>query len=221
MDLKPFVQTTYLPIIKGTLDRILIFEIDSIMNHLVRIHLSEPSEADEKLIITHKFEIYRRLWKGIIETLYEKFLPSINYSFNWEIEITPYTIMLCKLSEEGFEDNEIELQKKLLKITSEDIENDFESIITMTGLNNLGFKDCLNNRLPEEIIPSSKVKQLSLLMRLMNFPPLGELALFVNRYNSNLKNQIEQLAKAFSFVKKKRSSNFWKFRIFTSVLVSY
>ena len=197
-DFKPIVANSYLHIIKGTLNRILFFETDTILNNLIRLHISEPELADEKLIITDKFFLLRNLWKAILETLYEKYLPNVKYEFTWDIEVTPYTMMLCELTKDHFESIEIELLKKILTISDEQIESDFDIIVDKIGLANIGLKDGIKSKIPTEILPTTKKEQLILLFRLMNFPPLGELSLFQNHFNSNLKKQAKNLSIAFS-----------------------
>jgi 5S rRNA maturation endonuclease (ribonuclease M5) len=207
-DFKPIVANSYLYIIKGTLNRILFFESDTIINGLLRLHISEPEMADEKLVTTDKFYLYRLLWKGILETLYEKYLPNVKYEFKWTIEITPYTLMLCELSKAHFESTEIELFKSIVKVTDEEIESDFDSITEKVGLQNIGLEGGIVDRIPSEFLPATKKEQLILLFRLMNFPPLGELALFQNYYNANLKQQTEQLSIAFTGIKSEKIPDF-------------
>lgn len=207
-DFKTIVTDTYLYIIKGTLNRILFFETDSILNYLIRLHITEPENADEILIATDKFYLFRNLWKGILETLYEKYLPDLKYEFTWDIEITPYTMMLCELSKEHFESTEIELLKKTLKVTDEQIESDFDIIANNIGLDKIGLKDGIKSKIPTELLPATKKEQLILFFRLMNFPPLGELAVFQNHFYSNLKNQVENLSIAFSGIEPSKIQSF-------------
>jgi len=208
VDLKPIVKTTYLHIIKGTLNRILFFETDSILNHLIRIHIENPPKADEILIITDKFFLFKKLWQGILETLYETYLPKIKYEFTWEIEITPYTLMLCELTKEHFASTEIELQKKLLELTDEQLETDYSFLLEKMGAESIGLKNGLLNKIPIEVLPKTKKDELILLFRLMNFPPLGELALFIEQYNQNLKKQVMDLSVAFSGIENTKVESF-------------
>lgn len=207
-DFKPIVANSYLHIIKGTLNRILYYESDTILNNIIRLHISEPDLADEKLVITDKFFLYRNLWKAILETLYEKYLPQVKYEFLWDIEITPYTMLLCELTKDHFENKEIQLQKKIMTISDELIESDFDKILNDAGFKNIGLEGGIKNKIPNEILPISKKEQLILLFRLMNFPPLGELALFQNKYNSNLKKQTTNLSIAFSGIDPKQIPEF-------------
>jgi len=208
VDFKPIVKETYLHIIKGTLDKILLFQTDVILNELVRLHMAEPPKADEVLIVTDKFFIYKKLWQGILETLYETYLPYIQYEFNWEIEITPYSLMLCELTKEYFSSTEIESFKKILAITDEQIEKDYNSILEKIGVESLGLKEGLQNKIPNTLLPKTKKEELILLFRIMNFPPLSELALFLERYNQNLKTQVENLSIAFSGIDVAKIPNF-------------
>ncbi len=197
-NLKHTVQETFQYIIKGSLDRIIFFETDSIMNHIIRLYVSEPEKADEKLVFIDKFYLYRLLWRGILETLYDKFLPLFDYTFKWEIEITPYTMMLCELSKENVNTQEIETQKKIMQWTDDDIEQKFDSILTKEIFEKLGIKGGLDYYLPVQLIPKMKKDQMILFMRLMNFPPLGELKLFLSRFNQHLREQVSKLSISFS-----------------------
>lgn len=214
-DYKSIVSNSYLHIIKGTLNRILFFETDAILNGIIRLYvqvsdvqISEQPKADEVLIITDKFYFFRNLWKGVLDNLYEKYLPNVKYDFTWDIEITPYTMMLCEFSKEHFESTEIELFKKILRVTDEQIESEFDIIAEKLGFDKIGLKDGIISKLPAELLPATKKEQLILLFRLMNFPPLGELALFQNRFNINVKSQVEKLSIAFSGIEPEKIPSF-------------
>lgn len=203
-DFKPIVANSYLAIIKGTLNRILYFETDTILNYLVRFHINintgdteEKLHADEALIITDKFYVFKLLWKAILETLYSKYLPHVAYSFQWQIEATPYTLMMCEFTKDYAEDKDMEKLKELLKVSDEQIETGYDKIVNDLGLAKIGLGNGLSELLPPSLIPPTKKEQLQLLFRLMSFPPLGELALFHNHYNAFIKEQAEQLSSAF------------------------
>lgn len=202
VNLKEIVKNTYLHIIRGSLNKILLFDIDSLMNQLIRMHMENPPMTGEVLVITDKFFIYRKIWQGVLETLYETYLPNINYEFKWEMEITPYTLMLCELTKKDFADSEIELQKTILNISDEQIESNFNDLLKTIGADKIGFEHGLKDRLPENILPKKKKEEFSLLFRLMNFPPLSELAKFTELYNQHLKQQAENLSIAFSAMTK-------------------
>ncbi|MBN8674289.1 MAG: hypothetical protein J0L56_09150 [Chitinophagales bacterium] len=205
---KPIVANSYLHIINATLNRILYYESDSIINHLLRLYISDPKNADELLVASDKFYLYKSIWRAILETLYEKYLPAVTYTFSWEIEVTPYTLMICELTREHFESTEVELQKKILNITDEEIESGFQNILDTSGWASLGLPNGINDRIPEELLPTSRKEQLVLLLRLMNFPPLGELAQFQHRYQSRLKDDIENLAIAFPGINASQAPSF-------------
>lgn len=203
-DLKPIVASSYLAIIKGALNRILYFETDTILNYLVRFHINintedteEKLHADEALIITDKFYVFRLLWKAILETLYSKYLPHVAYSFQWQIEVTPYTLMMCEFTKDYAEHKDMERMKELLKLSDEQLEADYDKIVDDLLLAKMGLGNGLSGLLPVSLLPATKKEQLQLLFRLMSFPPLGELALFHNRYNAFIKKQADQLSAAF------------------------
>lgn len=184
-DLKPIVANSYLAIIKGTLNRILYFESDTILNHLVRLHININTgeenthvlNADEELLITDKFFIFKALWKAILDTLYSEHLPHIDYSFDWKIEATPYTLMICEFTKDNQNYKDIEKMKELVKMNDEDIESNYHKIINDLGFPSLGIAGGLSELIPAHLVPSSRKDELQLLFRLMSFPPLGELAL--------------------------------------------
>lgn len=206
VNLKEIVKDTFLYIIRGALNKILLFDIDSLMNQLIRMHMENPPKADEVLVITDKFFIYRKIWQGILETLYETYLPNTNYEFKWEMEITPYTLMLCELTKKDSANLEIELQKTILNISDEQIESNFDDLLKTIGADKIGFEHGLKDRLPENLLPKTKKEEFSLLFRLMNFPPLCELAKFTELYNQYLKQQTENLSIAFSAMSKTKFS---------------
>lgn len=119
------------------------------------------------------------------------FLPSIQYNFDWSIEATPYTLSMCSLTEPFSTDEEIEIQKEILKVTDKEIEDNLFSILANIGAKDVGIGECLTGVIPNALIPESKKKELKLLLRLMNFPPLGELAIFLDQYNYTMSDQIK------------------------------
>ncbi len=204
MNFKEIVKESYLHIIKGSLNRILLFDFDSIINNLISLHVKIKEgetklNADEQLLITDKFFIVQNLWKSIIEALYENFLPKTDYTFSWKIEITAYTLMLCELSSEQFSsEKELNHLKELAKITDDDIENDFQKLKENLGFEKIGIENILESTLAKEKIPNSRKEQLLLLFRLMNFPPLREISKFINLYNTSINQDIKNLSIAFT-----------------------
>lgn len=198
---KSIIAHSHAVVIKAALNRILYLEQDTIINTLLRAYISAPENADEKLVFTDKFHLYREMWKAVLETLYETYLPQKEYTFTWQIEITPYTLMLCELTGEGFESSELELQRKIMAFTDEELENDLPAFLEKAGFHNLGFSTDLANLIPANTLPASAKDRLILLMRLMNFPPLGELALFQHRFNEKIKKQVKKLSIALEHIK--------------------
>ncbi len=195
--MKDIVKDSYLHIIKGTLNRLAHGDIEGILNHLIKLHLTKPSDSDQTLIITDKFHAYRELWKAILETLYEKYLPHYQYKFEWRLELTPYTVMLCNWTKEVACDDELELLLSQTGITLDEIEQDFPSVDEKIGLTRMGLSYFLEERLPPELLPNELTDRFRLLLRLMNFPPLEELARFHGQYRSHINHQFNSLGVAF------------------------
>lgn len=197
-DFKDIVVNTYPHIIHGTFNRIIYFETDSILNNLIRLHVASIPRADEEMLITDKFFIFKGIWQGILETLYKKYLPNIKYDFKWDLEVSPYTLMLYELTKENFESTEIELLKKIINYNDNQIESDFKELADKIGLSTINLPNGIIDKVPGESVPKGNKDHLILLFRLMNFPPLEELARFQHRYNVNIKKQTERLSIAFS-----------------------
>ncbi|WP_293299909.1 hypothetical protein [Pedobacter sp. UBA4863] len=214
VDFKPIISTTYPLIIKATLDRLIYFETDSILSFLVASHIKITTEensefnADEELIITDKFYIYKMLWKAILETLYTKYLPHQKYNFEWQIECTPYSVMICEFTEEYSTSKELDKLTSLLKISEDQLEENYDEIITKLGFDKIDLPNELSALLPSDMVPSTRKEQLHLFFRLMSFPPLQELGLFYSRYNNFIKVQTSKLAEAFPSMEKPEIPNF-------------
>ncbi|MBS1157610.1 MAG: hypothetical protein H6R15_29 [Proteobacteria bacterium] len=197
VDFYSIVSETYRVIIKNSVEAVGMLHFDDLLNTAIRAFISEPEQADTKLLITDKFYLYRCMWKSIIETLYNNYLPAINYRFEWEIEITPYTITLCALIENNSIFSECALVKKLLNVSDDQFETDYDSILNRIGANSLGFADGIVGRVPKSKIPEKRIDQLKLLFRLMSFPPLEELAVFYVKYGASIAKQAKELSDAF------------------------
>jgi hypothetical protein len=197
MDYKAVVREAYMGMVKGALNRALYLAIDDSIDDLLRLIIVEPAQVDE-LLITDKFSIYQGLWRAVVEVLYEEFLPHISYKCTWQLEVTPYTMLLCKLTEEHVSSNDLEYLQKLTSITDEQIESEFQSVVTMLNIAQLGLSNGLSDFLPAALLPSTRKEELRLLFRLMNFAPLTELALFQNQYIATLHTQFKKLSIGFS-----------------------
>lgn len=193
---KEIVKNSHLAIIKGSLDRIMLFNHDNMMDEMVGLHIkADPPEA--RLITPDKFYVYKSLWQAILETLYENYLPNFEYSFNWKLEATAYTLLLCKLLPNEYTDELIYFQK-LTGITSTEIEGNFNDTIGKMYLPALELPNGLVGIIPDELIPAAGTEHLNLLFRLMNFPPLTELTWFFLRYQNKLKTELSSLSTAFT-----------------------
>ncbi|MEQ2353669.1 TOPRIM nucleotidyl transferase/hydrolase domain-containing protein [Pseudoalteromonas piscicida] len=194
IDYSEIVKDTYLLLVKDALNSITYLNFDGLLNRVICLFISDPSEPDKKLLITDKFYIYKNIWKAVIELLYKEFLPNYNYRFEWEIEISPFTITLCELTKGKKCESEFDIIKSLLKISDEQFETDYYQLLNKLGADSLGFPDGIVGKIPKSLVPGTRIEQLNFLFRLMTFPPLDELAVFYMRYGSYTKQKIESLS---------------------------
>jgi hypothetical protein len=190
-DLKPFVKDASIALIRSTIDRLLFFSFDKMMDDTLYL-ITEEKQTIDILLATDKHHIYKKVWKGILEYLYEEFAPWIKYEFNWNLEITPYTLMLCKLSPLSFDENEqIKNDLTTIKMNLVEFGANFDDTITKLRLSD-SF-----SQITDEIWPGDKLEKFNFLIRVMNFPPLTELAIFYSKTYHKYKNGLENLFPAF------------------------
>ncbi|WP_051336077.1 hypothetical protein [Aquimarina latercula] len=206
-DWRKIVEGGYMGIIKGSLNRIAVFGHDTILNNVIRLLVNvntdgeeQNQNADEVLVASDKFFIFKNMWKPTLEILYEKYLPGVDYEFNWIIEATPYTLTICKLTEEHFEDVELKYLMDLAKLDDNDIEHNFSKVVEDLGLKNMNLDSHLEKRLSQSTLPSTNKEKLELLFRLMNFPPLQELTLFYRRYVEKVNREHRELGVGFTTI---------------------
>ncbi|MDW3195482.1 MAG: hypothetical protein R8G66_24105 [Cytophagales bacterium] len=200
LDFKEIVKDVHMHLIANVMDRILLFEVDSILDHFVDLFLDKPENASKVLIVTDKFWIYKNLWKAIMELLYERYFPDKNYEFNWSIEVTPYTLLICDYMD-GEESTEFSRFTSQAGFTEEKIEENFKEVVDEVRLNDY------IDRIPENLRPNTRKEQLILIFRLMNFPPLEELAFFFGAFNSRIQQQLSDLKIGFKSLEKTEFPN--------------
>lgn len=194
IDFSQILNNSHLKLVEISLDSIACLGFDDLLNKVICLFISEPNEPDKKLLITDKFHIYKNIWKAVLEKLYTEFLPNYNYKFDWEIEISPFTLTLCELTKGKKCENEFNIIKNLLKISDEEFETDYYEVLRRLGADSLGFPDGVIGKIPQSLAPKTRIDQLNLLFRLMTFPPLDELAVFYMKYGSYTKQKIESLS---------------------------
>ncbi len=183
---------------KYFLDRVSFFQFEGLLDDVL-IHFCKFDESNElkvkDLILADKFYIGKQFWKNLIEDMYHKYLPQVNYSFNWEIETTPYSFMLCRLMSSNIYDNDyIKRELEKAKINYDRIDNDFDN------LKNDFFISDLLNQIPVQLLPEQNVEKIRLLIRVMDFPPLSEIARFIVSFNSYYKKSFADISSAFSII---------------------
>ncbi|WP_122499495.1 TOPRIM nucleotidyl transferase/hydrolase domain-containing protein [Pseudomonas viridiflava] len=208
IEFRKFVPEGYLGILKDCLDRVQLFKFDNLIQKTLSSFPSGLVQAGEQLLITDKFYLYKGFWQGVLERLYRIYLPHIEYEFRWIIEVTPYTILQCKLTESYLCGSDFESIERVFGAGYKDIELKSEEIFLAMDFNSLGLPVGLKGILPEELLPQSKLGQLNLLFRLMNFPPLEELSVFFMAYGAHTSKQVAELASAFPGIEAPKNLGF-------------
>jgi len=194
-DFKLIVKNITTVLVKGAIDRLLLFHFDKMLDETITLFLEEKKEIDS-LAIFQKRDLYNKIWAGVLQNLYDEYAPWIKYEFKWEIEITPYTLMLCKLSPLTFDENELIIKDlSIIKFNREQFDEKFNDVIADSRL------DKFFSLISDDIYPYGKLEKYNLLIRLMNFPPLNELANFYSIIYHKYKKGLENLFPAFCGVK--------------------
>lgn len=196
-DLTNFVKDTYLKQIETSILCVETFNFDELLNTTICMFISDPPDAEKKMLITDKFHIFKAIWKSVLECLYADYLPSHRYEFNWKIEVSTYTLALCEFTQDRRCDNEFRIIKDCLKITDVEFQDQYHDVLDKIGMAHLGFPDGLENLVPRSLLPHKRLDQLNLLFRLMTFPPLEELAVFYETYGRHISSQIKTLSCTF------------------------
>lgn len=124
------------------------------------------------LAVTDKIFLRNQIWDRALANLYKYFLPNLEPPPPLEgIEITPYTVMLCRLVPRPFDGQEI------YKTFHKDLKLDFLQfeIAPEKAFREANLQICLLEDLPPNIRPNDIFDRLGLFVRLMNFPPLTAL----------------------------------------------
>ena len=205
---RKFVPESYLGVLKDCLDRVQLFKFDSLIQETLSSFPLESGQIREQLLISDRFYLYRGFWRGVLERLYKTYLPHIKYEFRWLIEATPYTILQCKLTEGHLCESEFESIARALGANYKDIDLRSEEILIPMDFKSLGLPTGLKGIVPKELLPQSELGQLNLLFRLMNFPPLEELAVFFMTYGGHTSMQVAELASAFPGIEAQKNLGF-------------
>lgn len=190
-------------IIKLIVDRILLFQFEGLMIDTIKtVAVPEKEGVFDELLIPDTFYLYQKIWNDTLKSLYKKYLPEIDYTKNWVCEITPYTFFCVNnFSNKDYKD--IVVNDFTYKTDKK--ENEIESSLELLkeGLSKMGFDE--NNPLQvisDELLPASNIERFGLLYKLMDFPPLTELAIFYNSVYQKYTKRLETLSPLFSGDKK-------------------
>ncbi len=160
--------------------------------------ISMTDGAPTNLVPTDKFRVYREFWAQGLRYLYKTYLPGVEYEFVWKLEVTPYSLMLCAISDGKVALSAFGAIEEHLSIAYSDIESNYELVAGYLNFDSVGLQAGLEEFLPENLIPETRTKQLNLIFRLMNFPPLEELSVFFQLYRGVTLQQLGEISSVFA-----------------------
>lgn len=189
-------------VIRIYIDKILGFDFDSLLDLFAATSLSFTDEESgesryvepEEIFWADKFQYYREVWKQTLERLYKKYLPDVDYTFSWQIEITPYTLTLINLISLPRKYQQIfkaELERKGFKET--DMLDDLKF-----SLKHLKVDTLLTSENLLRILSKDELERHFQIIRLMNFPPLEELDVFYDLVYHRYTKGLSALHEVFS-----------------------
>jgi len=146
-----------------------------------------------ELVWVDRTYLYQEIWRHSLKALYEKYLPEFNYEAKWNGEITPYTLMLCRLADAGG------LQKRFLYDKWQSSGTDLEEFCAETTdyFNRIGID--LNGLSPalQKCLPADRLERYDQIYRLLAFPPLRELTIFYEKVHQKYTEALKELGTVF------------------------
>lgn len=206
--LKDTIGDTHLEYISIVLRDVTSFSFDRLMASTLNMFIKVHGGGQKDIPITTRFCLYKVFWKVVLEKLYKDYLPTHSYVFEWGIEISPYTLALCEFVKQVRLEKEFEVCKRMLNISESQIEDEYEYVLEKLDTKSIGLPVGIAGVIPSSLVPEKRADQLNLLFRLMNFPPLEELAVFFMAYGAHVNNQVASLSIAFSAIEAPKSLGF-------------
>ncbi|MCW6544883.1 hypothetical protein NE897_04055 [Yersinia ruckeri] len=192
-NMQGIVSDDFLKIVGVILDSVQHRSYEHMQDNLVSLFCKDYLLQKDMILITDKNIIYRSIWKEIIDTLYNIYLPSENNEFDWSIELTPHSFFLWLTA--GKELNYVEVDKLLKKynITEEYLESNFESCLKAMHLDDCDLAIDDFEMIPSSLELSTRREQLAFFFNIMNIPPLENLYIFFNSYCVLIQTQLTSL----------------------------
>lgn len=170
--------------IKYLVERIFHFDFDNLQKMVLEICVEIKTDDSSQKLNPHKelvwedrFYLFSQFWKLYLDELYAKYLPGHAYNFNWTVEIAPYTLLLISQFEKGQQyDEEIQLHKIKRDIKEGDLLASLNESFKLIGIDINHFSPTLR-----KIFPTNNLTTYKKLLRLLNFPPLEELGLYLRK----------------------------------------
>ncbi|BDB19263.1 hypothetical protein cym2001_26280 [Pseudomonas sp. CYM-20-01] len=180
-----------------TLQSIALHGFDHLMDSMIQ-SVSMIEGTCTGLVPTDKFLLYREFWAQAMRRLYENYLPGVKYEFAWRLEVTPYSLMLCSLSDGNVASSAFAAIEEHLKVPHSAIDDNYELVKEYLNFDRLGLDGGLEEFLPADLVPGTRSRQLNLIFRLMNFPPLEELSVFFQLYRGVTVQGLGEISSAFT-----------------------
>ncbi|WP_205901207.1 TOPRIM nucleotidyl transferase/hydrolase domain-containing protein [Pseudomonas viridiflava] len=183
--------------LEATLQSIAMHGFDHLMDSMIQLS-SMIDGASTNFAPTDKFLLYRGFWGHALRRLYENYLPGVKYEFSWRLEVTPYSLMLCTISDGNVASRAFDAIDEHLKIPYSAIEDNYEAVKDYLKFDRLGLGGGLEEFLPANLVPDTRTKQLNLIFRIMNFPPLEELSVFFQLYRGVTLHGLGEISSTFT-----------------------
>jgi hypothetical protein len=182
---------------EASLIKIESFDFLDLQSILLSRFIVDYEELQFKISAYDKFMMYRSIWKAIVERFYVKHLPHVNYRFKWDLEVTPYSLFFIDflIRNNHYDKDKIDDFQQKVGVVDE---TTLERVLGKIGLNLDGIWDYFQNNAPKAFFKKSRVEQILILLDLLVFPPLEQLALFSLEYNKYIKLTMNKYNNVFS-----------------------
>lgn len=193
IDLKKIFTPDLFRIINTILDKTQNRYYKNNIDHMLGLIVEDFYGIKESFLITDKHYIYKSLWKLVIDSLYDFYLPEYNYEFTWHIETTPYSFFLWLSSGQEKNERDVELLQEKYNINNSILESDLDKIIEKFSPESNQIIIKAIQMIPVSLRPQKNKEILGLIFNIINIPPLEELFIFFDRYQKKIGMELMEL----------------------------
>lgn len=179
------------------------------MDNFIESWIQDYNSQKDQIQFSDKIYLFTNLWKAILEELYCLYLPSEKYEFDWNIELTPSVLLLgIQLKELSNDDQQHPLFTHEMKEIYRERIKIFNQLLITNNLDDSDLEKNLDNALkiinlsqykkhldliPKQAGLNSNKEKIILLLYLMDYPPLEELACFFVRYKTKVQQDLNKI----------------------------